>query len=199
MKSWLLIPVAAVIAALAIWHPAPRPAVALTAIPASPRPHRVTLPRSVASVVVYVVGAVKHPGVFHLPAGSRGQDAIARADGFASGADPSGVNLAEPLTDGEQVTAPLIGQATPRPSRAHGRVAARRRKSSAAPVTQTIDLNTADTQTLSELPGVGATLADRIVRYRELNGAFANLDELADVAGMTDRRIQQISPYVSIR
>lgn len=200
MKRWIFIPIAAVIAVLAIWHPAPKPALLLPAsAPPRLRGHR-SAPTA-AAVVVYVAGAVRHPGVFRLPAGSRGQDAIARAGGFVPGADPIGVNLAELLQDGEQLTASRIGQASPHASRARSRGVKSRRKRSgpAALPAQAIDLNMADAPTLSELPGVGPTLADRIVRYRELNGAFANLDELADVAGMTDRRIQQAAPYLAIR
>ncbi|MEO6914065.1 MAG: ComEA family DNA-binding protein [Candidatus Baltobacteraceae bacterium] len=202
MKLWIFVPIALTIAALAIWHPAPKPAALLasSSAPAHPRSHPPSA-SATSVVLVYVVGAVNHPGVFALAAGSRGQDAIARAGGFTSDANRAGVNLAELLQDGEQLTAPLVGEPTPRASRSRSGKAASRRKRSSLTThpPQTIDLNTADAQTLSELPGVGATLADRIVRYRVLNGAFSNLDELADVAGMTDRRIQQAAPYLSIR
>src|SRR5207237_36254 len=62
-----------------------------------------------------------------------------------------------------------------------------------------IDLNTADAAELARLPGLGETLAARIVAYRSQNGAFASVDELADVSGMTQRRIDAIVQYVIIR
>ncbi|HLI97350.1 MAG TPA: helix-hairpin-helix domain-containing protein, partial [Candidatus Baltobacteraceae bacterium] len=59
-------------------------------------------------------------------------------------------------------------------------------------------VNTADAQTLASIPGIGSTLASRIVEYRRLNGPFASLDELADVAGMTQRRVDAMSGYASV-
>jgi competence protein ComEA len=59
-------------------------------------------------------------------------------------------------------------------------------------------LNAADASALASLPGIGSTLAERIVQFRELNGPFASLDELADVAGMTQRRIDAIEPFVTL-
>ncbi len=62
-----------------------------------------------------------------------------------------------------------------------------------------VDLNRADAETLATLPGVGPGLAERIVAFRTANGPFASPDELLDVAGFTDRRLDAVLPYVAAR
>ena len=57
-------------------------------------------------------------------------------------------------------------------------------------------MNAADASALASLPGIAPTLAARIVEYRRVNGPFASVDELADVAGMTQRRIDALLPFL---
>jgi competence ComEA-like helix-hairpin-helix protein len=69
--------------------------------------------------------------------------------------------------------------------------------SSTAADAPAVNLNSADAQTLSELPGIGPTLAERIVEFRALNGPFASVDELADVAGITPQRLDALVPLLT--
>ena len=150
-------------------------------------------------MLVYVAGAVAHPGLYTLREGARAVDAVARAGGLRADADPAGVDLAEPLLDGEEVAAPVAGA---RRSAAHGirkpagRTRARKKKALA--VAEPIDLNTADASALALLPGIGPEMARRLVEFRQANGDFASLDELADVAGMSQSRINAVTPYLFV-
>jgi len=127
---------------------------------------------------------------------ARAADAISRAGGLLPGADPAGVNLAAPLEDGEEIAVPHVGQKISR-NRSGARVRhSRKKRSTQALPPAAIDLNAADAKTLEQLPGIGAQLAERLVAYRELNGPFRSIDELADVAGMTQRHIDALTPYV---
>jgi competence protein ComEA len=144
------------------------------------------------TAIVYVAGAVVHPGLYALAATARVDDAVRRAGGLRADANAEAVNLAEHISDGEEIRIVRTGDATPHPQR---RRTARRIHATPG---QNVDVNTADAAALGSLPGIGATLAARIVQYRELNGPFASLDELADVAGMTQRRIDAISPFVTL-
>jgi competence protein ComEA len=116
-----------------------------------------------------------------------------RAGGMLPSADTPAVNLAERVSDGVEIRVPRAGEVTPAP--AHR---ARNRKTPAPLPDVAIDVNAADAAALASLPGIGETLAGRIVEYRNLNGPFASLDELADVAGMTQRRIDAIAPYLRV-
>ena len=195
MNRALIVVAAALLAALALWHPAaaPRPVVLTTAPP--PFIHSKTgraTRIAPSTAIVYVAGAVVHPGLYALTEGARVDDAIRRAGGLRAGANRDAVNLAERITDGEEIRVLRTGDSAPRPTRRRSK-----HKRRIAPQTS-IDVNTADVATLSSLPGLGATLAERIVRFRGLNGPFASLDELADVAGMTQKRIDAIAPYVRL-
>jgi competence protein ComEA len=59
--------------------------------------------KPVTLVVVHVAGAVVNPGVYRLPQGARQEDALSAAGGPLPDADPSVLNLAEPLVDGSKV------------------------------------------------------------------------------------------------
>jgi competence protein ComEA len=184
--------IAAVLLGAARGVPRP-PAIAPAAAPAPPAFH----PRAQAvAAVVYVAGAVLRPGLYRLPPGARWDDALRRAGGFRAGADQAAVNLAQRASDGEEIRVPRVGESTPRPA---ARRTSRSRKGRApAAAIAPVDLNTADAAALALLPGVGATLASRIVAYRDVNGAFSSIDELADVSGMTQRRVDALAPYLEV-
>jgi competence protein ComEA len=192
----ILIPaVAAAAVLLAFWRPAtPAAGISMNASPPAAAQHlRKGHPsRSAApsKAVVYVAGAVVHAGLYTLASGARAQEAVARAGGLRADADAAGVNLAQRVTDGEEIDVPRQGETPPRVAR-RTRAA---RKSAAVPAA--VDLNGADAPALASLPGIGPTLAARIVEYRRLNGPFASIDELADVAGMTQRRVDALLPYL---
>ena len=146
-------------------------------------------------VVVDVRGAVSAPGVYELVPGARMQDAILAAGGLSPTADLSTVNLARRLRDGEVVTIlelPLDGgvPATPPPDRPVGE--------SAADSPVRLNLNTATIAELTELPGIGDVIAERIVRFREENGPFRSIDDLIHVEGISTRTIDGFRDLVTV-
>jgi competence protein ComEA len=162
------------------------------------------------NVVVYVAGEVVRRGVYTLPASARANDALAMAGGPAPDADLVAVNLAAPLTDGEEIAVPPKGAVFAAPG-SRGRASAsphrraakhgRRKRRTAAPLAaddvpaQLVDLNVADENELETLPGIGPALASRIVAFREANGPYGSLDDLLDVGGMTQRKLDDLEPY----
>ena len=139
-------------------------------------------------VVVHVVGAVRHPGVYRLPAGSRARDAVRRAGGGPH-ADLSSVNLATRLADGEQVRVPP--RAPPPAGPASVGPAA-----SAPP--SIVHLNSADAEQLDALDGIGPALAQRIVDYRDAHGGFGSIDELDEVSGIGPVRLDALRPRLAL-
>jgi competence protein ComEA len=138
-------------------------------------------------VVVHVVGAVRHPGVYRLPAGSRTRDAVRRAGGATRRADLGSVNLATRLADGEQVRVPL--RAPPVPASAGPAVTA---------PPSIVHLNSATAEQLDALDGIGPALAQRIVGYREAHGGFGSIEELDEVSGIGPVRLESLRPRLAL-
>jgi competence protein ComEA len=138
-------------------------------------------------VVVDVVGAVRHPGVYRLPAGSRARDAVRRAGGPTRRADLGSVNLATRLADGEQVRVP---QRAPLAAVSAGQ------ETSAPPAI--VHLNSASADQLDALDGIGPALAQRIVDYRGAHGGFGSIDELDEVSGIGPVRLESLRPRLAL-
>jgi competence protein ComEA len=141
-------------------------------------------------VAVHVAGRVRRPGLVRLPAGSRVHDAIRAAGGTTPGADLDAVNLARKLADGEQVRIPGPGDPAPPDAAASP-------GSAAATPSAPLDLNTATTEQLDTLPGVGEVTAGRIIAYRTAH-PFTTVDELLEVPGIGQRRFEQLKDLVTV-
>jgi len=125
-------------------------------------------------VVVDVVGAVARPGVVRLPAGSRVLDALLAAGGMTGDADLFALNKAALLRDGMRIYVPRPGEALPQDALGTGGDAR-------------VDVNRASAKELEELPGVGPTIAAKIVRSRE-SKPFARIEEL-QTRGLVNARV----------
>ena len=183
------------------------PVEAVSSSTRGPSPGATTKPDQ--PVVVSVVGLVHTPGLVTLAPGARIADALKAAGGTTDGADTVGLNMARQVDDGEQIVvgiAPVKGQppvlgssvtsgtAAPGPpgTGAHpgrpdkpGRPAA-------------VNLNTATVQQLDALPGVGPVTAAAIVAWRDANGKFTSVDQLAEVDGIGPGRLEKLRPLVRV-
>jgi competence protein ComEA len=144
-----------------------------------------------AGTYVHVAGRVRRPGLYRLPSAARVAQAIERAGGPARGADVSAVNLAARIEDGQQIVLPRVG-ATP----AAAAAAAGAAGSPGAAAGAKLSLAQASQQQLEELDGIGPTLAERIIEYRDENGGFRSLGELKEVEGIGEKRFQSLSEAV---
>jgi competence protein ComEA len=123
-------------------------------------------------LVVDVTGAVRRPGVYRMPAGSRVNDAVQRAGGSTGKAELEAVNLAARLADGQQVVVPeRLAAGAP------GAVAA---GSEEGP----ISLGTATVEQLEEIDGIGPVTAGDIVEFRDEHGGLSSVDQLDQVPGI---------------
>lgn len=151
-------------------------------------------------VVVHVSGAVHSPGVVQLPPGSRVEDALQAAGGTTEDADLAAINLARPLADGEQIHVPVPGEEAPSvaapgdPGAGGGADGDPGEGTGGGP----IDLNTASAAQLEELPGVGPSIAQRILEHREKNGPFASVDALLEVSGIGPATLEKIRDRASV-
>ena len=157
-------------------------------------------------LVVSVVGLVHTPGLVTLAPGARIADALQAAGGAVNGADTIGLNMARPVDDGEQIVvglAPVPGQ----PALGSSVATATTPTSKAPPPAsgsvkpkpgQAVDLNTATVQELDALPGVGPVTAAAIVAWRQENGRFTSVDQLADVEGIGPARLEKLRALVRV-
>lgn len=152
--------------------------------PSEPLAPPVTVEQSSTSLYVHVSGAVLAPGLYVLEPWARVVDAVAAAGGFAEDADPAAVNLARPLTDGEQLLVPMRGAA----GDAAGEPAADGR----------INLNTADEAALDTLPRIGPAIAARIIEWREAHGAFTSVEDLLAVPGIGTKMLESLRALVTV-
>jgi competence protein ComEA len=137
------------------------------------------------TIYVHVAGAVRAPGLLKLPAGTRVATAVERAGGAGARADLSGVNLAAKLEDGQQVVVPVRGAVPGAQAGGAGGtgVAAGGPKPS---------LGSATIEQLDQVDGIGPTLAQRIVEYRTQHGGFGSIDELRQVEGIGEKRLETL-------
>lgn len=153
---------------------------------------------TVPEVVVHVAGAVVRPGVHTLSAGARVVDAVDAAGGLNAAADQTRVNLAALVSDGERVYVPTVGEQAPPPvatgAGEPGENPAQAGGGEGAPV----DINTATEADLDELPGVGPATAAAIIEHRQSIGGFTSVDQLLDVRGIGEAKLEQLRPLVRI-
>ena len=149
-------------------------------------------------VVVHVIGAVAAPGVQRLPTGSRVIDAVEAAGGAAPDADLARVNLAAVLVDGQQVVVLRPGEAPPEVVAAAPATPGSPDAGGAAGAGGPVDINRASPTELEELPGVGPATAEAIVSHRDENGPFASVDDLLDVRGIGEAKLEQLRDRATV-
>jgi competence protein ComEA len=165
-------------------------------------------------ICVHVVGRVRHTGVYYLPAGSRVVDAVHAAGGPLGDADDESINLAAKLDDGEQVL--IASRANSPPARTsgvsgktltvqpHGAASVVSGKDGSspgklrAPGDGVVDVNTACVDELQRLPGIGPSMAQRIVDYRKEKGSFKGVEDLRNVKGIGPAKFTRIQPFIKL-
>ncbi len=148
-------------------------------------------------IYVHVCGAVKNPGLYELPAGSRADAAVKAAGGMTKDAEESQINLAQILEDGMQLYVPTedeVGEGlTGVQNQAKtGAEAANENASSQ------ININTATIEELMTLSGIGESKAKAIIEYRETNGLFSTIEDVKNVSGIGDGIFEKIKDYITV-
>jgi competence protein ComEA len=184
-EAWPLL-VAVVVVTLAGVVIGGRSAPAQVAPPARPATEVPSSPPSEV-ILVHVAGAVRTPGLYEFPAGSRVVDAIETAGGPTRSADLDALNLAAPLQDGAKIEVFKEGEAVA-PSPGVG----------TEPEGGTISLNTADQIALETIPGIGPVTATAIIAFREEIGRFESIEQLLEVDGIGPATFDSIRSYVTL-
>ena len=139
------------------------------------------------TVYFYVCGAVRDPGVVEVPEGSRAEEALRLAGGMTAEADPFYVNLAETVTDGQKLYFPTAEEAEELETAVK------------AVEEGLVNINTASAEELCTLPGIGASRAADIVRYREQNGAFQTKEDIMKVSGIKQNAYDRLFDKITVQ
>ena len=142
-------------------------------------------------ITVDVKGAVKSPGIYDLPVGSRVHDAVQKAGGLTEEADRKSLNLAQKVSDEALVYVPTKGE----------EAASQQATSGTSPSTskeKKVNLNKASLEELKQVKGLGGKRAQDIIDHREANGKFKSVDELKKVSGIGAKTIEKLKDYVTV-
>ena len=158
-------------------------------------------------IYVYLTGAVKKPGVYKFPEGSRIFEVIESAGGFTDKADIAALNLAETFSDAQHIHIPVKGErhhtvasnnastythvtVQPSESKLNARSSGQR---------DLVDVNHASESELQRLKGVGPVIAKRIYEYRQKHGRFKSAEELINVRGIGPAKLEKMKSQILIR
>lgn len=145
-------------------------------------------------VFVDIKGAVKNEGVYELSSGSRVTDVVKLAGGFTEDADKKSVNLAEKVTDESVIYVARVGEnVAPTTTNSQANGSAQQEESS-----DKINLNTATLAELQTISGIGAKRAQDIIDYRDANGGFSSVDDLANVSGIGEKTLEKLKSEVTV-
>ena len=140
-------------------------------------------------ITVDVKGAVKSPGIYDLPVGSRINDAVQKAGGLTDNADSKSINLAQRISDEALVYVPTKEEATNQEAHSNASNTKENKK---------VNLNKASLEELKQVKGLGAKRAQDIIDHRESNGKFKSVDELKNVSGIGAKTIEKLKEYVTV-
>ena len=161
---------------------------------------------SSGQIVVDVDGAVAHPGLYKLPPDSRVQAALAAAGGLSPQADVHRINRAAKLHDGQKLYVLSQGESGP-PQAASGGQSCEGQSCTSAEGGVAgsdtegqglVNINTANATQLTQLPGVGPAIAQKIIDYRTANGPFTSVDDLTKVPGIGAAKLAQIKSHARV-
>ena len=142
-------------------------------------------------ITVDVKGAVKSPGIYDLPEGSRIHDAVQKAGGLTEEADSKSLNLAQKVSDEALVYVPTKGEEAASQQTGSGTTASTSKD-------KKVNLNKASLEELKQVKGLGGKRAQDIIDHREANGKFKSVDELKKVSGIGAKTIEKLKDYVTV-
>lgn len=142
-------------------------------------------------ITVDVKGAVKVPGIYDLPVGSRVNDVVQKAGGLTEQADSKSINLAQKVSDEALVYVPTKGEEAASQQAGSG-------VASSTSKDKKVNLNKASLEELKQVKGLGGKRAQDIIDHRESNGKFKSVDELKKVSGIGAKTIEKLKDYVTV-
>ena len=150
-------------------------------------------------IAIHITGEVKKEGLIYLPLGSRVADAIKEAGGETKNADLSQINLAYQLQDGQKLYIPNKNEKISEYIiSGTGNNGSEGSSSNNSKGDNKVNINTATKNELDQLPGIGPSIAQRIIEYREENGNFQKIEDVQNVKGIGDAKYEEIKDNITV-
>ncbi|WP_085876247.1 helix-hairpin-helix domain-containing protein [Peptoniphilus vaginalis] len=140
-------------------------------------------------IMVHISGAVNKPGILRLDSNKRVVDALDLAGGARDDADLDKINLAAKLHDEEKIYIPKIGEV-------QSNISSLASSPSSSASSSKININSADLNELTKIPGVGEKTAQKILDYRA-NNSFSSIEDIKNVPGIGDKKFESMKDYIS--
>lgn len=151
-------------------------------------------------VIIHITGSVKNPGIVKLKEGSRIEDAIEAAGGLTENADITNVNLAYVLDDGIKIKIPSVTDEDIEDEviseNIGENIVEENNETSKGNI---VNINKATESELQELPGIGSSLASKIIEYRNQNGKFNNIEDIKNVNGIGESKYSSIKDLIKVK
>lgn len=142
--------------------------------------------QTTATIYVYICGFVEQPGVYSVIDGSRIFEVINMAGGLTKEAVAGSINQAETVCDGDMIYIPYEGESV-------------KFKSGNKEDSGLVNINSASTEQLMTLPGIGESRAKAIVDYREQNGGYNTIEDIMNVSGIKESAFNKIKDYICVK
>lgn len=158
-------------------------------------------------MAIHVTGEVKNPGVVKVKQGSRIEDIIEAAGGLTENADITNVNLAFEVEDGMKIRIPSNDEGNENEgniiehyiTQDSGKGVIVSEDKSSENLSLVININTANETELEQLPGIGASIAGRIIDYRNKNGKFKAIEDIKNVTGIGETKFEKIKDFIKVK
>ncbi|MFA9378099.1 MAG: helix-hairpin-helix domain-containing protein [Lachnotalea sp.] len=137
-------------------------------------------------IYVYICGEILNPGVYQVEQGARMYQVVELAGGVLDTGAENYLNLAESVSDGQKIVVPSQEEAK--------QLEVIQEEASS----QYININTANEETLTTLPGIGASKAKSIISYRESKGGFTSIEELMEIEGIKEGVYNKVKDMITI-
>ncbi len=148
--------------------------------------------------IIHITGAINNPGVYQLNKGKRIIDAVEMAGGATEQANVDAVNLAAHIYDGQKIVIPFYIDDNEELNKQNISKSLMYEQHQNSSNSELINLNTATSNQLETLPGIGPVLAKSILNHREKYGLFREIDDIQDVSGIGEKRFESIKEYITV-
>lgn len=156
----------------------------------------------VTGIIVDISGAVVNPSVVKLKEGSRVYEAIEQSGGFTPDAYTKTINLARVIADGEKIYIPTKAEMENGEAQAYSNLSQNNSSTgtfeSSGNQGSLININTADSAILQQLPGIGPSTAEKIINYRNEHGRFKNIDDIKNVSGIGEKTFEKFKSKITV-